>query len=299
MKRIFVLFLAVAMVGLFTVPEVAEAKRFGGGQSFGKAFKYSRQAKPPRKATRDVSKASPGRQATAGGAAPRRGGLMGPIAGLAAGGLLAAMFFGGAFEGFQMFDFLIIALLAFIGFKLLRSFTGGARRPNYAGAGGASPPGASQDLQLRTAAPQNARTTTFDIPQIGSGVDTQPLSVMPEWFNEPSFMAEAESHFRQVQKAWDKGDIDAIKTYVTTDMLAHIRAQQLQQSPETDVVELHSQLLDLLEDDNDIIAAILFSGLIAEDGAAAAEFSEVWHVRHPKDSAEGDWLIDGIRQFEA
>ncbi|HBS25585.1 MAG TPA: hypothetical protein DD827_00415 [Gammaproteobacteria bacterium] len=296
MKRLFVLFLAVAMVGLFTIPEPAEAKRFGGGKSFGKSFKYSRQAKPPRKSSNDVSKSSPGRQATAGGAAPRRGGLMGPIMGLAAGGILAAMFFGGAFEGFQMFDFLIIGLLAFIGFKLFRAFTGGARRPTYAAAGGAP-----QEPQQRTAAPQNARTTTFDVPAIGSGLDTQPLSITPEWFSEPSFMAEAESHFREVQKAWDSGDLDSIKSYVTTDMLANITAQQqdLQQSPKTEVVELQSQLLDLLEDDNDIIAAILFSGLIAEDGASAAEFSEVWHVRHPKESQEGDWLIDGIRQYEA
>ena len=298
MKKILVLVLSLAMVGLFAAPDNAEAKRFGGGGSFGKSFKYSRQAKP-RQATpqRDASKSAPGRQAV-GGAAPRRGGLLGPIAGLAAGGLLAAMFFGGAFEGFQIFDFLIIGLLAFVGFNLLRRFSGGANRPTYAGAGGASP---TPNHQPRTAAPQTARTTTFDIPQIGSGIDSQPLSVTPDWFSEPSFMAEAESHFRQLQSAWDSGDMAAIKTYVTPKMFNHISAQQqsLQQSPQTEVIELHSQLLDLLEDDGDIIAAILFSGVIAEDGESPAEFAEIWHVRHPLNTAEGDWLIDGIRQHTA
>lgn len=299
MKKLMVLVLSIAMVGLFSAPENAEAKRFGGGGSFGKSYKYSRQAKPrPATPQRDISKSSPTRQA-APGATPRRGGIMGPIAGLAAGGILAAMFFGGAFEGFQIFDFLIIGLLAFVGFSLLRRLFAGGRRPAYAGGGEPAP--LPEQRGATPATPAAARTTTFDVPDIGSGLDSTQLTVKPDWFNEPSFMAESESHFRQVQSAWDSGDMDSIKTYVTPDMFAHIRAQQqrLQHSPKTEVMELSSQLLDLLEDDNDIIAAILFSGLIAEDGGQASEFSEVWHVRHIKTSAEGDWLIDGIHQHQA
>lgn len=46
------------------------------------------------------------------------GGLLG---GLLAGGLLAA-FFGGAFEGIQFMDILIMGLIAFVIFKLMRAF---------------------------------------------------------------------------------------------------------------------------------------------------------------------------------
>ncbi len=46
------------------------------------------------------------------------GGILG---GLLAGGLLAALFGSGAFEGIQFMDILIIAVLAFILFKIFRS----------------------------------------------------------------------------------------------------------------------------------------------------------------------------------
>ncbi|MGR5470930.1 Tim44 domain-containing protein, partial [Vibrio astriarenae] len=48
------------------------------------------------------------------------GGLLG---GLLAGGLLAA-FFGGSFEGIQFMDILIIGLIAFVIFKLMRGLLG-------------------------------------------------------------------------------------------------------------------------------------------------------------------------------
>jgi predicted lipid-binding transport protein (Tim44 family) len=47
-------------------------------------------------------------------------GWLGPVAGLMAGGLLAAMFFGGAFDGLSAGDFMMFALLALAAFMALR-----------------------------------------------------------------------------------------------------------------------------------------------------------------------------------
>ena len=48
-----------------------------------------------------------------------KAGLMGPLAGIAAGGLLASMFMGGGFEGMQFFDILIMAVIAFVIFRFI------------------------------------------------------------------------------------------------------------------------------------------------------------------------------------
>ena len=47
-----------------------------------------------------------------------RGGLMGMLGGLALGGLLGSMFFGGAFENFNFMDILIFGGVAFLLYKL-------------------------------------------------------------------------------------------------------------------------------------------------------------------------------------
>jgi hypothetical protein len=58
----------------------------------------------------------PGRAPAAASGASR---WLGPLAGLAAGGLLASMFMGDGFQGMQIMDFLIMALIAFLVFRFI------------------------------------------------------------------------------------------------------------------------------------------------------------------------------------
>ena len=118
MKR----FLSIAMalcIGL-TMSLDANAKRFGGGKSSGAAPTHQTSQMAP-------SSAAGGAAATAGaagaaGVAAKAGGAsrwLGPLAGIAAGGLLASMFMGGGFQGMQIFDILIMAVIAFLIFRFI------------------------------------------------------------------------------------------------------------------------------------------------------------------------------------
>ncbi len=62
------------------------------------------------------------------------------LGGLALGGLLGALFFGGAFENLNFLD---IAIFALIGFLLYRLFAARARRAMSHAGGGSQPAGAS------------------------------------------------------------------------------------------------------------------------------------------------------------
>ncbi len=285
----------------------AEAKRLGGGMSFGgfsKKPSFSREAKPFSTPAKPAApQAKPGAAGAAGQAAGRRGGLFGPLMGLAAGGLLAAMFMGGAFEGIQMFDILLIGALIFGVMMFLKS-----RRQTREPVPAAGPAEWQGNDRAAGSAPNYARESTssgssggFAVPEIGAGLKSEELAYTPPWFDEAAFMAEAENHYRTLQKHWDQGDMAAIAEYTTPDMFEHLKEQRaaLEQQPHTEVVQLHSQLLDVIDAGDDVIASILFSGLINEDHApSASQFAEIWHVQHPKASAEGDWKLAGIQQYE-
>jgi len=127
MKSISVTFFSLIIALGLSVGQ-AEAKKFGSGKSFGskKSFfspqKRNVQKSPTKSIETPSGSAATGAAAgTAGGAAAggaARSGLMAGIAGLAMGGMLGALFFGGAFENINLMDILIFALLGFLLYKI-------------------------------------------------------------------------------------------------------------------------------------------------------------------------------------
>ena len=104
------LFSFVSLISLlFILASSVEAKRFGGGASFGGKRSYSSPFKQKTTQQKSFSqqKASAANQQRK-QQLSSRGGLMGMLGGLALGGLLGALFFGGAFENINFFDLLII-----------------------------------------------------------------------------------------------------------------------------------------------------------------------------------------------
>ncbi len=290
MTRLLLSLLTVVLVAFLVSPD-AHARRFGGGKNFGKSYNYARQAKPWR--AKRTAPGSADRNQSPQGAGRGRGGLLGPLAGLAAGGLLGALLFGGAFDGIRLFDLLVIGFLAFLGFRLFRAIAGSRRQSAYAPVSGGGP------AQFRRGMREPRRSSRIEAPEIGAALNRQSLSIEPAWFNETDFISEAKRHFAELQRVWDSGDLDAIRDYVTPDFYQEV-ARQLESRGDhidTRIHHLSAQLLDLLEDGDDVVAAILFSGELSEDGGAPTPFAEIWHVAHPAQTAEGPWRIAGIRQY--
>jgi len=114
MKRILISLFALFISFAFVMHD-AEARRLGGGKSFG----MQRSAPARQDAAPTPQRQQPA--GTAAQAAPQKRSWMGPIAGLAAGLGLAALFSHlGLGEG--MANILMLALLAMAAFMLLRMF---------------------------------------------------------------------------------------------------------------------------------------------------------------------------------
>ncbi|HUX83371.1 MAG TPA: TIM44-like domain-containing protein [Halothiobacillus sp.] len=284
---VFIMTLLVSLGLIFALGlQSAEAKRLGSGGSFGQSKpSYARQATPP------AAKPVPG-QSTAPAAAGARN-WMGPLAGLAAGGLLAALFFGGAFDGLKPMDFILIALLAFGAYLLIRAL----RKPATAQPG--LTPYANTGASLNDTGRENT-SPGYGASGFRAAVPV-PLLDAPQWFNEESFLQGAQHHFTSLQKAWDANDLNALHEYFTPDMFAILRDERAQLgniNNVTEVQELNAQLLDLTREGDAVVASVLFQGRVRENYGVPEDIAEIWHVRHSAEHAQGDWLISGIQQYQ-
>lgn len=320
-SRLPVLFIALFTL-LFAFSQVAEAKRLGGGGSFG----YNKQVAPKsfnQKSNTQDSKSSntstaPAAGAAAAGSTAAKSGAskwLGPLAGLAVGGLLAAMIFGDAFEGIQIMDILLFALIAFILFKLFM------RKKQQAQPQAAYEAYQREQYQPQQPAPQaepmqtqkretHSAHTAYDPNAggsiIGSGLsgeapseNAQPVTETPEWFNEDGFKEAATQHFIALQKAWDEVDLASLESYCAPALYQALLGELQGVAPgdnQTHVDAVSAEIVDKVIEDNYFIVSVRYSGFIEENADEGAHaFSEIWHIRRLQEG-EGSWQIAGIQQ---
>ena len=293
MQRFLSLAMALCLSLTLSIDAFA-AKRFGGGKSFGSTPTHQTQQ-------RQTQPAAPAAAAPTAGAAaaarPASGASrwLGPLAGIAAGGLLASMFMGDGFDGLQIFDFLMFGGLALLAFMAFRAF---ARRklqaqgatPAYAGMGNAQAYQAPVQPQVAPAA-----NTVF-----GGGA-AQPARTFnaPAWFDEQRFVGVAREHFLNLQQHWDAAEMDKIAEFVTPQMLDFLRQERAGLGDgfqSTYVDNLQVNLDGIEQQGGKTIATLTFDGVAKTSRFDQGEaFSESWRMER----ADGDnqpWLVAGIRQ---
>jgi predicted lipid-binding transport protein (Tim44 family) len=283
MQRFLSLALALC-VALTLSLDVNAAKRFGGGKSFGSAPSHqSRQVQQPVQ----NNAAAPGRQAGAASGASR---WLGPLAGIAAGGLLASMFMGDGFQGLQLLDMLIFALIAFLIFR----FVAARRRRQQAAI---APAGHAPFQREMPAEPQAAKRNIFG----GSQAPSAAAAVIdaPAWFNQQRFLEAAREHFMSLQQHWDANEMDKIAEFVTPQMLDFLKRERAELGDgfqSTYVDDLQVQLDGLDDNPDKTVATLTFAGVAKSSRFDQGEaFSESWRMER----AQGEnqpWLVAGIRQ---
>lgn len=297
MKQYFIAMFVAIFAFAGVIPE-ADARRLGGGSSFG----MQRQATPPAPRQpaaapqQNLNRPAQGQQPAAAGGRS----WMGPVAGLAAGLGLAALF-SHLGLGEELGSLLLIALLAFAAFMLFRMFTRraagaaqGARPMQFAtqGAHGASGMGAQQPFSA-------AAGSSSAAPAPIHASDTN-ASTLPADFDAEGFARQAKVQFIRLQAAHDTGNLDDIGEYTTPEVFAEIRMQMAergQQQQRTDVVELNAEVVEVAEETQRYIVSVRFNGLLREEAdAAPVAFDEIWHLTKNKDGNRG-WVIAGIQQI--
>jgi len=311
--------IAVSGTAMVAASFDAEARRMGGGSSFGRQspnVMQQRQATTPPStggsaatgATRSAapSAAAAGTGAAAGTAAARSGASrwLGPIAGIAAGlGLAALLSHLGLSAAFAEFlgSMLLIALVVFAVLFIVRRLRGSAPRAAYQGAGyGANAqragrqPAPQQPLLREAAQPAAAPAVPAAVPKSGDDGNW----FIPGDFDTPRFLQQAKSQFVSIQALWDTGDLNRLREYLTDELIAELKPQleaRGSSANKTEVVLLNAEMLGIETVSDGHLASVRFSGMLREEpGAEAFRFEEVWNLFKP---TQGGWLLAGIQQI--
>lgn len=268
---LFALFLGFALPA-----HDAEAKRLGGGKSFG----MQRTAPAKQDAAPTPTRQQ---QATPTQGATQKRSWMGPIAGLAAGLGLAALF-SHLGLGEEMASFLMLALLAGAAFLLVRYLL---RR--------SAPATPAMQYAGHAATPAPAR---FDAPAAG----TAGGGAYPPGFDAAAFVREAKLNFIRLQAAFDAGNLDDLRAFTAPEVFAELSMQLAERGDArqtTDVTALDAEVLEAADDNDRHVVSVRFTGLVREAADQGVEpFDEIWHLSKPASGA-GGWLIAGIQQQSA
>jgi len=219
----------------------------GGGGSFGK----QRTMSPQQMQKAPAAAPAP---AAAGAAAPAAGNKwMGPLAGLAIGAGLGAMFagglggLGGGFGGILMM--LALAALAFFLFSKFANRN--SRLCN------------TPDRARRFHNHRHRLTAVW----LGSCTTAKNI---PADFPVEAFLRSAKMSFIRLQAANDRKDLNDIREYTTPEMFAEI-SMQLQErgnaAQTSDVINLNADLLEVVTENNHAIASVRMTGQIAKTRA--------------------------------
>jgi len=320
-SRLFAIAIMVlSTVAMLGVSFEAEAQRRLGGGSFGRqssnVMKQRQAVTPPAAsgATAGATQRSAASGAAASGAAgtAARSGMsrwLGPIAGIAAGLGLAALFsslgMGAALAEF-LSSMLLIGLLVFAVLFIIRRLRGGASRPAMQGAAanqgyGAQPPMQRQAQPTAPAAAPVAQSAASVHPAVAStaapAAPADPSWYVPADFDTQAFLQNAKKNFIALQGAWDRNDLAQMREYMTDDLIDAVKEPLAQREPggRTEVVLLNASMLGIEDIPEGHLASVRFSGMLKDDsGPEAYRFEEVWNFLKP---AQAGWLLAGIQQI--
>ena len=304
MKRFLAIALSLVALSVMAGAGVAEAKRLGGGGSFGAQRKVA-PAPPAAPSTSPSTpsapvQAAPAKPMTPTPAASGASRWLGPLAGLAAGlGLAALMSHFGLSEGFG--TILLIGLLVVGGFFLLRMlFARRGQAPpsmQYAGLGAAPGASAARQEPYVTAAPASFEPVFGGAPAQAALAPS--ASRLPPGFDPAPFVEQAKLQFRKLQAAYDAADRKALSEVMTPEMFTQVSGELAQRGAHTptDVMRLDAEVLEAATEGDHHWISVQFRGLLREDGTVLPkEFDEIWNLQKPVDGSTG-WLLAGIQQL--
>lgn len=269
---------------LFAWPDLADAKRMGGGGSFGSkpsyGSGYSKPVSPSKDSSTMTKQAAPNTPS-------RFGGLGGMFGGLLMGGLLGSMLFGGGFAGPGMLDILLLAMGGFLLFKFIKSRRAAtANSAPYAYAG---------NEDTRNSAHHGGWGHQRFEPQ------TPQAPVLPHGLNEQEFLTGAKALYTRLQASWDRRDIDDIRQFTSPEVHAEITRQATLDPAQgrTEILMVEARVLEARTAGTETVISVLFDAMLREDdaNAPAEQIREVWHIRRDENASAPQWTLEGIQQL--
>jgi predicted lipid-binding transport protein (Tim44 family) len=121
---------------------------------------------------------------------------------------------------------------------------------------------------------------------------------VPADFDVPRFLRKCKAYFMRLQSSWDNADVKDIRRFTTRELFGAFCKQLNERGKEasvTEVVTLGAELQGVETVGEYYIATVKFTGMVKEDQAEVAPFSEVWNLSKPLDGHRS-WVLAKIQQ---
>ncbi|RJE76402.1 hypothetical protein CWB96_02815 [Pseudoalteromonas citrea] len=278
MRNFIVLFSLISL--LFATSFDVEARKKFGSKKSGKTHQTSTTAQKKQVDTKSLAA-----NKTAKPKSSKKGIMAGVLGGLLAGGLIASML-GDDFEGFQFMEMLMLAIAAFVIFKLIKAFMAKRQQPQMAGA------------------PQFNQQQTFNQPQqfqaqqqTSGGFGQQPDVPfnLPRDFDINGFLQGARQHYHTLQGAWNSKDYSTMAEYLSPELVEQFKQEREQQGEvATEVMFIDAEMVRADTQPHVWEVSIMFKGKYRDLGDMQEEpIHEVWHLER-KTAGDSPWLIVGV-----
>ncbi|AZZ97802.1 TIM44-like domain-containing protein [Pseudoalteromonas sp. R3] len=297
MKQFIVLMTLIAV--LVSTSFSAEArKKFGSKKSAGKTHATSTTAQKKQVDTKTLAPNTAAKPKS-----NKKGIMAGVLGGLLAGGLIAAMM-GDDFEGFQFMEMILFAILAFVLFKVIKSFMTKRQQPHMAGMpqggnfGGGNfgqnnaGQGQNQSAQFR----QQAQSTTTS-GGFGQQQEQVPFN-LPADFDVNGFLQGAREHYHTVQTAWNQADFATLAEYLSPELVEEFKQDRAQHGDvATEVMFVDAQLVRAETSPVAWEVSVMFKGKYRDLGDKQEEpIHEIWHLER-KTQGDAPWVIVGVEDL--
>lgn len=285
-KFTFVIF-SMLICLIYFFQGTADARRMGGGRSFGSKPKYQQSAPAPAQNPaspkmsqgQNVSQSTQANPSFSGG---RFGGMFG---GILMGGLIGSLLFGGGqgIGGPGLLDILFIGGGLFLLLRFMRSRRLAAQ--SHGPVGSVMFESGSTLERQNIAAPRGMTSPS-----------------LPSNFNDEEFLRGARAMYIRLQESWDKRDLADIRQFTSPEVFSEIQ-QQAMEDPrpgKTELLLINLRLVDARESGGQILATVLFDVMIREDeNGVSTQVQELWHFSRNSAQADSFWTLEGIQQVDA
>lgn len=234
-----------------------------------------------------------------------KGLLGGALLGLGLGALLSHLGIGGALAS-AIGTILTIALIGGVIFFIIamirRKSQPAGMQPAaaFSGAGAGYNPQPQQPMAFEPVQPVAAPVAAPAFAPAAPAAAAHTPWGVPADFDTAGFLRAAKSNYIRLQAAWDKADVEDIRTFTTPEVFAELRMQIQErgaQAEYTDVVTIDAELLGIENDGKEYMASVKFWGTMKPAADALPEsFQEVWNLSKPVSGSSG-WMLAGIQQL--
>lgn len=295
--QMFAIVLALSVFGTFSMPDDADAARFGGGRSIGRTTTVRPSAPAGISTSNQQHFQQQQRSAVnnnAGAATMNRTGMFGGLfGGLLAGTLLGSLLGGGGAGGGGLLDLLLIGLVIYFGIKFFKN-----RRQNntYTNQNYSSQNDYYNQQNTQNFQSENNTSSTWDNLRSERTEQTEPYTSTGT-FNTEEFLEGAKKLYVRMQESWDMRDIDDIKQFTSPIMHKDIE-EQFREDPnpsKTEIILINPSVLEVKQEDDYEQVAVLFDVLMKEaEKNSNEQVKEIWNFSRNK-AKGGNWVLDGIQ----